>query len=76
MDRGNAALTQKQIAARATRHFNLVKAPVQGTTSGISRDRSKYLLVKEADLQFKQTRPLPFPAVYEELANRVLQCQS
>nr|CCA23053.1 AlNc14C178G8163 [Albugo laibachii Nc14] len=56
--------------------FNLVKAPVQGIISGILRDRKKYLIVKEADLKCKRTRPLVFPAVDKVLANWVLQCQS
>nr|CCA26566.1 putative CENPB/ARS binding proteinlike protein [Albugo laibachii Nc14] len=41
----NAALTQLQLAAMAMREFNLVKAPVQGTISGILHDRKKYLLL-------------------------------
>nr|CCA27880.1 AlNc14C790G12514 [Albugo laibachii Nc14] len=58
------------------REFNLVKASVQGTISGILRGRKKYRLVKEADLKCQRTWPLVFPDVDEALANWVLQCQS
>nr|CCA18933.1 AlNc14C60G4396 [Albugo laibachii Nc14] len=72
----NAAFTKLQLAARAMREFNLVKALVQGTISGILRDRKTYLLVKEAEPKCKRTRQLVFLAANEELAKWVLNCQS
>lgn len=72
----NAALTQSQLADKAKREFGLFKAPVQGTISGILRDRQKFLHVKDIDLKSKRTRALAFPAVDEALANWVLQCQA
>lgn len=72
----NAALTQSQLADKAKREFGLFKAPVQGTISGILRDRQKFLHVKDVDLKSKRTRALAFPAVDEALANWVLQCQA
>ena len=63
----NAALTQSQLADKAKREFGLFKAPVQGTISGILRDRQKFLHVKDVDLNSKRTRALAFPAVDEAL---------
>uniref|UniRef100_A0AAV1TSX4 Uncharacterized protein n=1 Tax=Peronospora matthiolae TaxID=2874970 RepID=A0AAV1TSX4_9STRA len=65
----NTTLTQSQLADKAKREFRLFKAPVQGTISGILRDRQKYLYVMDLDLKIKRTRVLALPAFYEALAN-------
>ena len=45
---GSVALSQINLVASLMRGLNLIKAPVQETMSGILRDLSNYLLVKEA----------------------------
>ena len=69
----NTDLTQSQLAYKAKREFGIFRAPVQGTISGIMRDRQKFLQVMDLDLERKRTRVRAFPAVDESLANWVLQ---